>query len=267
MTTLSAPTREAAANPVPVDPDQLATRRFLSTIVRDTSRNPRPHPAAMRVREVMRSGVVAAHEEAAFKEIVDAMIRNGISAVPVIDQRRRVVGMVSESDLLGRLAGVRLALPAGHLISSYVERRHALRGIIARDLMTVPAIVTTAETTVEAAAHLCSRSHVRRLPVVDDDHVLVGIVTRADLLRAFLLPDEEIRDDLRDRLNRIVSPADAAVDIGVAEGVVTLSGTVELRTLAAALIRHARAVSGVIAVDGSQLHYRVDDRGQDYRVP
>lgn len=261
MTTLSAPIRETAANSVPADPDQLATRRFLSTVIHDTHNGPRQQSPVMRVREVMRAGVVAAHEEAAFKEIVDAIVRNRVSAVPVIDHQRRVVGVVSESDLFGRLAGIHLVPQADRLLSRDVGQRRALKGIIARDLMAMPAVVTTPETTVEAAAYLCARRHVRRLPVVNDDQVLVGTVTRADLLRVFLRPDEEIRDEVRNEICAIaLSSQPEAVGVEVSEGVVTLCGTVEARTLAAAITRCARSVSGVIAVDGSQLHHRVDDR-------
>jgi CBS domain-containing protein len=264
MTTLSAPTRETATGPVPVGAERLATRRFLSTVARDPYLDPRPQE--MRVSEVMHSGVVAAHETAAFKQIVDALVRNRVSGVPVIDDRRRVVGVVSESDLLARTAGTQLTLPDDRPTRSYLERRRDLHGTVARDLMSGPAVVTTPGATVGAAARLCARRHVRRLPVVDDNHVLVGIVTRADLLRVFLRPDAQIRAELGDELPRIVSPTDAAaVDVRVSDGVASLRGTVGLRTSAAAIVRHARSVSGVVAVDGSRLHYRVDDRGPGCR--
>jgi CBS domain-containing protein len=261
MNTLSASTQQPATNPFPADPDRLATSRFLSAVVRDRQRGAGPQRAAVRVRDVMHPGVVAAHEEAAFKEVVDAIIRNRISAVPVIDQQRRVVGVVSESDLLGRIAGAHMVLPTGDLVHTYATRQRALRGTTARDLMTAPAVVTTPDATVESAAHLSARRHVRRLPVVSEEHVLVGMVTRADLLRVFLRPDEEIGAEVRDEFHRIAPPADeAAVDITVAEGVVTLTGTVERRALAETIARFARSVSGVIAVDGSQLSYPVDRR-------
>lgn len=263
------PTWLREMNPTRSVDDHLAARRFLSTVVRDegTATTPRPREAAMLVREVMHPGVVAAHEEAAFKEIVDAIIRNRISAVPVIDRQRRVVGVVSESDLLSRLAGGHLVLPAGHLLTSYIESRRKLRGATAGELMTAPAVVTTPETTVEQAAHLCARQRVRRLPVVDGDGVLVGIVTRADLLRVFLRPDRDIRDEVCRGVRQLVPSRDAdGVEVEVTEGVVSLHGMVEGRVLADAVAQHAQAVSGVIAVDGSRLQYRLDDRRASERA-
>ena len=136
-------------------------------------------PATATVGDVMHPGVVAAHENAAFKQIVDALVRNGISAVPVIDDNRRVVGVVSESDLLARLS----------------DGRPAPRAATARELMTAPPVVTQRGTPVADAAHLATQAGVRRLPVVDSDGVLVGIVTRADLLKGLLRPDEETTED------------------------------------------------------------------------
>lgn len=131
-----------------------------------------------RVRDVMRTGVVAAHEEAAFDQIVDAIVRNRISAVPVIDHERLVVGVVSESDLLAHLSGEQTTATP-HLPEATREHRVVTAG----ELMSAPAVVTTPDTTLEDAARLCAGRQVRRLPVVDARGELVGIVTRADLLR------------------------------------------------------------------------------------
>jgi CBS domain-containing protein len=243
---------------------ESTTRRYLTAVAhRGTPGEDRGEaaPAATFVRELMHPGVVAAHEGAQFKEIVDALVRNRISAVPVIDADRRVVGVVTEADLMARLAGGRLVLPAGHLLSAPGERRAKLRATTARELMTTPPVVTTPYTTVQEAAELCARSRVRRLPVVDEQGVLVGIVTRGDLLRVFLRPDRDIRDDVRRGVldeAQLFNPN--AIDVEVHEGTVTLRGRVGTRLVAEAVTRRAYDVSGVVAVDDSALRYDVDDR-------
>ena len=137
-------------------------------------------PTTATVGDVMHPGVVAAHEEAAFKQIADALVRNGVSAVPVIDDDRKVVGVVSESDLLARTSD---------------EAHPDLDDVTARELMTTPPVVTRRDVPVAEAAHLATQAGVRRLPVVDSDGVLVGIVTRADLLKGLLRSDEETAED------------------------------------------------------------------------
>ena len=123
------------------------------------------------VSAVMVRGVVAAREQARFQDIVQALARNHVGAVPVLDEQRRVVGMISASDLLAHSRPMLTAT--------------------ARELMTAPAVVTTADATVESATRLAAHKRVQRLPVVDADGVLVGIVARADLLRVFLRGSSE----------------------------------------------------------------------------
>jgi CBS domain-containing protein len=127
------------------------------------------------VSQVMVRGVVAAREQARFHDIVQALARNHVGAVPVLDEQRRVVGMISASDLLAHT--------------------HPMLAETARELMTAPAVVTTPGATVESAARLAAHKRVQRLPVVDADGVLVGIVARADLLRVFLRSDAEPHED------------------------------------------------------------------------
>jgi CBS domain-containing protein len=125
------------------------------------------------VAEVMVRGVVAAHEGARFSSLVDALARNHIGSVPVLDEQRRVVGVVSASDLLAH----------GYARSGDV------RSATAGELMTSPAVVTRPGATVDEATRLAARHRLHLLPVVDGDGVLAGIVTRADLLRVFLHPE------------------------------------------------------------------------------
>lgn len=212
------------------------------------------------VGDVMTTAVVAAHEAAAFKEIVESLTTNNVSAVPVIDAQRTVIGVVSETDLLARLAPGNLQLPRGHRLSAHRELRQKLHAATAGQLMTAPAVVTSADVSVAQAARLAVESRVRRLPVVDPDGRLIGIVTKTDLLRAFLRPDEDIRQDIVDNVVAGVYAVDpAALDIDVAEGIVVVSGQMECKSLADDLVQSIRGVSGVIDVISTALRYRLDD--------
>jgi len=256
-------TADSEAQPKEVSDSYEATLRYLSAVAGSESHRPGAEPPVPHgpelVRDVMVTAVVAAHEGAVFKEIVDALIRNRVSAVPVIDVDRRVLGVVSESDLLVRVSGVHLPRPRGHLLSGRSEVRRKLHAATARELMTSPAVVISPGAAIAEAAWHALRSRVRRLPVVDEDGVLVGVVARSDLLRTFLRPDEQIRDDIRRNLvvgAFILDPDSVA--IAVDEGVVTLRGELERRVVAVELVGAVRGLGGVVDVV-DELTYRIDD--------
>lgn len=210
------------------------------------------------VADVMRHDVVTAYEDALFKEIARALDRNGIDAVPVIDERRRVVGVVTASDLLARLARVR-PVPRGHRLAAHGEARSKRHAYTAHELMTAPAITVTPGTLIVAAARLAARSRVRNLPVVDPDGVLLGMVARGDLIRLFLRPDDELHAEVvRDAVCAATHPERRQVQVRVAEGVVTLSGEAHTALTARRLVHDALQVPGVVDVR-DELDYDVDD--------
>ncbi|MEU5217348.1 CBS domain-containing protein [Streptomyces sp. NPDC020807] len=179
----------------------------------------------MKVGGLMTDEVVSAVPATSFRDVAKLLAEHDISGVPVMDEDDRVLGVVSESDLLSR---------------------HAL---VARDLMTAPAITVHAEETVADAARLMVRRGVERLPVVDEEERLVGIVTRRDLLCVYLRPDAEIRHRVRaDVLTDAMDLPPDAVDVHVLDGVVTLAGRVRRRSQALALVGLAERVDGVVAV-------------------
>lgn len=243
---------------------QSALERYLAVVAAeaDEAGTPATRHADELVGDVMTRGTVAAHEEAVFKEIVHAIARNHVSAVPVIDHDRHVVGVVSESDLLTRVAGDEGIPPRGHQHHHHADVQRRLHALTARELMTAPAVTVTPGTTVGDAARIAARHRVRRLPVVDDSGELIGIVTRADLLRVFLRDDAEIRRDVEYliRFGGEIKPA--SVGIAVEEGVVTLTGDLERRLQAVRLVAAVRGVAGVVEVK-DRLHCAVDDT----RVP
>jgi CBS-domain-containing membrane protein len=213
-----------------------------------------------RVVDVMTRTVVAVSTDTPFKEVVDALARNRVSAVPVIDAQRRVLGIVSESDLLAKVVtggDPRVRVEGGRATRAQARRKsHAET---AGELMTSPAVTTRPDVSIVTAARTAAREHVRRMPVVDGSGALVGMVTRSDLLRVFRRDDEEIRAHLTDDLLARQFGLDlTAVRLVVHDGIVTLSGQVERRMLIAPLLDAVRATAGVVGVH-DELTYRVDD--------
>ena len=189
----------------------------------------------MKVGGLMTGDVVSAVPATSFREVAKVLAEHDISGVPVVDDDDHVVGVVSESDLLAR---------------------HELT---VRDLMTTPAVTVHAEETVADAARLMVRRGVERLPVVDEEERLVGIVTRRDLLCVYLRPDAEIRRRIReDVLSDVMELPTDAVDVHVLDGVVTLGGRLRQRSQALMLVGLAERVDGVVAVV-DRLSFHEDD--------
>ncbi|WP_055551615.1 CBS domain-containing protein [Streptomyces sp. NBRC 110028] len=201
------------------------------------------------VSDVMTHTVVAVGLEAPFKEIVRTLEQWKVSALPVLAGEGRVIGVVSEADLL----------PKEEFRDSDPARLAQLRdlpgiakagAVSADELMTTPAITVHANATLAEAARIMTHKRVKRLPVVDDEGRLEGIVSRADLLKVFLRPDEEIEEEVRREVVAHLFPAPGqAVEVRVSEGVVTLSGHVRDAVLIPAAARLIRAVEGVVDFD------------------
>jgi CBS-domain-containing membrane protein len=211
------------------------------------------------VRDVMTTSVVSVTVDAPFKAIVDTLGTYRVSAVPVVDAEYKVLGVVSESDLLAKVVAggdPRVRVGAGR--AEKAARRRKSHAETARELMRSPAVTVRPEASVVHAARLAAIEHVRRLPVVDAQGVLVGIVTRSDLLRVFLRDDRDIRDHLESVFADQFAIDTSAVDISVCDGVVTLTGQVERRGLIAPLLDAVRTTAGVIGVHDS-LTYRFDE--------
>jgi len=244
----------ARQQPTQADAAESALERYLAAIAdADTPEPPAQHCAQAGLKvvsQVMTVGVVSAHEQAGFKVIVASLVRNRISAVPVIDDNRKVIGVVSESDLLARV----VAEPdhtslIDHLRHGRRERLENVHGDRAGSLMTAPAVTTTPDCTIADAARLAAKARVRRLPVVDADGVLIGIVTRADLLRIFLEDDAEIHAHiLGDIIIRQMALDPSDVEVFVNEGIVTLRGQLANRQAVQQLLESVHAVPAVVAV-------------------
>ena len=213
------------------------------------------------VQDVMTREVVTVSGATPFKELVRLLNANRVTAVPVLDDTGRVVmGVVSETDLaLKEVAPLREAHAPLFQTTQHRSERAKAAGLTAAELMTAPAVTAGPEELVAAAARRMHDRNVKRLPVVDRGGALVGIVTRADLLKVFLRPDEDLRFDVLDHVvgSLLRLPA-GAVEVEVHNGVVRLAGRVRRRSQAEALEKMTGTIDGVVAVE-SRLTWPVDD--------
>jgi len=168
-----------------------------------------------------------------------------------------VVGVVSEADLMLKSEAPE-GEPGGWGRESR-ERRAKSHAQTAEGLMSSPAITVDPGTSLAAAARMMRRHSVKRLPVVDGGR-LVGILSRADVLRSYLRTDDEIRTDVVEGVIKGSMWMDpATLEVTVEEGVVTLRGEVERRSEVDILGTLVLGVEGVVGVE-SDLTHRFDDR-------
>ena len=217
----------------------------------------------MRVSELMTEKVLTIGPEAPIKDVAKILVTNGISGLPVCDIERRVLGVISEGDILyrehdpteGRIGG-----PLGWVIDGTVNHAAHVKAnaSTARTAMTSPAITIAPWESAATAAQIMCERHVNRLPVVKDG-LLVGIVTRADLIRAFTRTDAEVERELReDILERVMWIDTGKVEISVQDGVAALSGRLDIKSDVDMLNRLVARVPGVVEVE-STVVWNVDD--------
>ena len=197
----------------------------------------RPRPASQgdevrhrrwtrRVSDVMTTSVVTVDRITPYQEIDRLLTEHRISGMPVLKMGREVVGVVSEADLLAAEDETdRQARMASSIGRRRLLRKQPQVGLTAGTMMTTPAITIGPDATIPAAARLMNTHHIRRLPVVEKDGKLVGIVSRRDLLSVFLRPDDDIIHDVRQVLDEIPVTDPKDVIVMVHHGVVTLTGT------------------------------------------
>jgi CBS domain-containing protein len=208
----------------------------------------------MRVRDIMTTAVISVGPEASFHELVALMLDHGVSGIPVVDRCRHPIGIVTEADLVSKEAygAHRRLLDVAAAAVFRAENTWAVkaRGMTARELMSAPVRTARIDELVQLAAARMVTTGVKRLPVVDDDGSLVGIVSRSDVLRLFHRPDRLVMIDidcvLRDPL---LVPDDHEVTATVHEGTVTVTGRVSALSHRRLLEAALRDVPGVIEVD------------------
>jgi CBS domain-containing protein len=212
------------------------------------------------VRDVMTTEVVAVEAWTPFKEIVARLAQHRISAVPVVDADRRVLGIVTEADLLLKQEhpDPKATIPLIWTRRRRQERAKAAAAVAAK-LMTTPAVTVPPTPTITEAARRMHTARVKRLPVVDERGQLLGMVSRADLLKVFTRPDEAIRSEIINDVivgDLMMNPSRFFIDVD--DGVVVLQGRVERRSLIPYLVRAVHHVEGVVRVE-NRLSFDVDD--------
>ncbi|WP_020139548.1 CBS domain-containing protein [Streptomyces sp. 351MFTsu5.1] len=218
-----------------------------------------------KVGSVMTMEVVRATYGTPFKEVARLLREHRISGLPVVDEDDKVIGVISETDLMTHQAQLpdpyetqrRFRLTA---LTPAARRQAAkAKARTAGQLMSQPPVTVHADDTIVEAARTMAKNRVERLPVLDEEGRLVGIVTRRDLLQVFLRPDAEIRKEVIDEvLVRALWLAPRSVDVSVTDGVVTLTGQTERKSEKEIATAMTTRVDGVVAVV-DKLTYRLDD--------
>lgn len=214
----------------------------------------------MRVEDVMTTEVLTVRPETLLKEAAGLLADRRISGLPVVDADDRVLGVLSEGDILFKEGGAKeqgrlerwLASPPSLSDLKFTART-------AGEAMSAPAVTIGPKRHLAEAANRMIDDGVNRLPVVDDEGRLIGIVSRADLVRAFVRSDEEIAREIReDVIGRTLWLAPDLVELAVEGGEVRLTGEVETKSDAELLPAFVQKVSGVVSVV-SELRWRDED--------
>lgn len=219
----------------------------------------------MKIKDLMTREVLSVAPEASLKDVARALVERGISGLPVCDDEGRVLGVVSEADILFKEQG-RAERPEGLLAWLFEESSEAelakARARTAGEAMTAPAITIAPNRPAAAAARLMVEQGVNRLPVVADDGTLLGIVTRADLVRAFTRSDDEIAAEIReDVLEKVLWVDPKTIEITVENGEVELAGELETSADVAVLQTLVEKIPGVISLRSGVTH-RVEPTGR-----
>jgi len=218
------------------------------------------------VRDVMTTKVVTVTRHATYKQIAQLLHQHHLTALPVVTAEGMVAGVVSEADMLrkperyerpGRRPGWQLH-PAARAKSD---------ARTATGLMTSPAVTVVADAALGTAAMWMSQHHIKRRPVVDGDGTLIGIVSRADLLRVFLRPDADIAAEASALMTDILLADPAAVHVSVRGGVVTLAGRLGSQDQIDTAVRLTEGIDGVVAVTSALTAPLENWPGGGYRLP
>jgi CBS domain-containing protein len=221
------------------------------------------------VKDAMTTRVVWVKKNAPYRGMAAALRKQRVSAFPVLDDDGKVIGVVSEADMLAKeaLGSEPEGMPGR--IAGLLRRREyeKARGTTAGDLMTSPAVTVTPDDTIERAAQLMYTRKVKRLPVVDGNGHLVGIISRADVLSVFERPDKDIREEILDQVFRRDLLTDPQpFDITVKDGIVTLAGVVETNEFGHEIVQRVRHVQGVVAVRDRLAYPHAESPGPGFDI-
>ncbi|MFJ8849699.1 CBS domain-containing protein [Streptomyces sp. NPDC102437] len=211
--------------------------------------SPPPGAGTPPVRDVMDVPAASLRDDLPYRDIARLLAREQVGAIPVVDDEDHVVGVVSESDLLAKVAFEASGHRVGRIGRLRERRIHGKAiGETAADLMTSPAITVLPDATVAEAAWLAALSRLKRLPVTDRGGRLVGVVRRDALLQALIRDDAEIRAEVMARIESCCPPGGReSVEAAVHEGIVELTGNMPTAD-AARLVAEVAGIADVAEV-------------------
>lgn len=213
----------------------------------------------MRVSDVMTTDVLTIGREASLKEAATVMVNGGISGLPVVDDQRHVIGIITEADFVSAEADRSWGRQRRRLLANVFGESNSPIASTVGDVMTANIETIDRGSSVTEAARRMSDLGVKRLPVVTPDGTLEGIISRADVMAAFARPDDELKFEIEsDVIERIMRLEPDSISVAVVDGSVTLSGTVETKSESRLIEELAVRVEGVVGVD-SKLMYTHDD--------
>jgi CBS domain-containing protein len=217
----------------------------------------------MKVQEIMTSDVLTIGPEAEIRDVARIFVEHGISGLPVCGAGREILGVVSEGDILFKEQGPRGQSMLSRFGGKAPKELEKALAIKVSEAMTAPAITTSPHSSVAEAARLMSEHGINRLPVVKAGE-LVGIVTRTDLVRAFVRSDNDIRDEIVDDVLRKTLWLDVpeVIRVDVERGAVRLHGHLETSSDASLLVRLVSRVPGVVSVE-TGLSWATDDMSRE----
>ncbi len=220
----------------------------------------------MKVKDLMTAEVVTIGPGEAIKDAARLMVDSGVSGVPVVDDDARLVGIITEADFVAGEAGRRADQRAGLLRLLINRQTIGDEQLKVSDVMTPDVVTVGPEDDHTEAARRMDREGVKRLVVTDNERV-VGVLSRADVMRAFVRSDEDIVSEIKDRLIRDVLWIDPArVRVESEDGNVMLDGQLENKSDATLLVELVRRVDGVASVN-DQLSWEYDNTRGDFTSP
>lgn len=219
----------------------------------------------VKVESVMSRDVVTAAPETSFKELTRLLSEHNISGIPIVDDERKLLGIVTEADLLWT-EKEREPKRRSRFLEWFIDRKRLAQieklasDFRAGDLMTREVVTVEPQTPVREAVLRLLEAGVKRLPVLDPEGRIVGIVSRTDLLSPFLRTDEDIRKEiLEDVILGVMWLGPATFNVSVKQGVVRLRGQLEFRGTKEILVHLVNLVDGVVGVV-DELTFRQEDR-------
>lgn len=221
----------------------------------------------MKVSDAMTRMVVTLSPGDSIHEAATRLATNGISGAPVVEDGT-VIGMVSESDIVYALMPSqerKLGLSVLDFLVNLGRRvPHGEEGIRVADVMSPVVIGISPDESIWEAASMMHRRGVKRLPVTDPEERLVGIISRADVVRMMARDDSLIADGVKDAIGILGADAFEKLEIDVREGMVSLRGKADRKSTKTLAARLAERVPGVVEVRDALVY--AFDEGKDFAV-